>query len=188
MPDARHDVVIIGAGIGGGALATVLARAGRDALVLEKSTVYRDRVRGEWMAPWGVAEAKRMGLYDTLLEAGGHHLARNIRYSDALEPAAAEAAVIPISTLMPGIPGPLCLGHPKHCETLHDTAVAAGATVLRDVNVTSVTLGAAPSVTYRHNGAEHTARAKIVIDRGGLPGNGGVKPDAGGGEAIGSRV
>lgn len=53
-----YDVVIAGAGIGGSALATVLARAGRSVLVLEKKTAYRDRVRGEWMAPWGVAEAR----------------------------------------------------------------------------------------------------------------------------------
>ena len=53
-----YDVVIAGAGIGGSALATVLARAGLGVLVLEKETEYRDRVRGEWMAPWGVAEAQ----------------------------------------------------------------------------------------------------------------------------------
>ena len=53
-----YDVVIAGAGIGGSALATVLARAGRSVLVLEKKTAYRDRVRGEWMAPWGVAEGR----------------------------------------------------------------------------------------------------------------------------------
>jgi len=48
----QRDIVVIGGGIGGAALATVLARAGHAVLVLEKSTVYRDRVRGEWIAPW----------------------------------------------------------------------------------------------------------------------------------------
>jgi flavin-dependent dehydrogenase len=41
------DVVVIGGGIAGNALAAVLARAGTAVLVLERSTVYRDRVRGE---------------------------------------------------------------------------------------------------------------------------------------------
>ena len=68
------DIVIVGGGIGGGALATVLAREGLSVLVLEKSTVYRDHVRGEWLAPWGVVELKRLGLYDTVRAAGGHHL------------------------------------------------------------------------------------------------------------------
>ena len=56
---ADFDVAIIGGGIGGGALATVLARDGLSVLVLEKSTVYRDHVRGEWLAPWGVATMVR---------------------------------------------------------------------------------------------------------------------------------
>ena len=45
-PREAFEVVIIGGGIAGNALATVLARAGRAVLVLERATVYRDRVRG----------------------------------------------------------------------------------------------------------------------------------------------
>ena len=66
------EVVIVGAGIGGSALATVLARAGIAVTLLEKSLVHVDHVRGEWLAPWGVAETQRLGLYETLLAAGGH--------------------------------------------------------------------------------------------------------------------
>src|SRR4029450_6571339 len=60
------EVVVIGGGIAGNALATVLARAGKAVLVLERSTVYRDRVRGELFQPWGVAEARRLGLHEVL--------------------------------------------------------------------------------------------------------------------------
>jgi menaquinone-9 beta-reductase len=52
------EVVIIGRGITGDALATVLARAGKSVLILERTRVYRDRVRGEGFQPWGVAEAR----------------------------------------------------------------------------------------------------------------------------------
>jgi len=62
-----YDAIIVGGGIGGSALAAVLARAGRRILLLESSTAYEDRVRGEWIAPWGVTETRRLGLYDTLL-------------------------------------------------------------------------------------------------------------------------
>ena len=55
-----YDLVIVGGGIGGSALATVMARAGRSVLVLEKSEEFEDRVRGEWIAPWGVVETKRV--------------------------------------------------------------------------------------------------------------------------------
>jgi NADPH-dependent 2,4-dienoyl-CoA reductase/sulfur reductase-like enzyme len=48
------DVVIVGAGIAGGALATALARSGVSVLLLEKTRLHHDRVRGESMVPWGV--------------------------------------------------------------------------------------------------------------------------------------
>ena len=66
-----HQVVIVGGGVGGSALAASLAAAGVDVLLLEQTQVYEDRVRGEWIAPWGVAEVRRMGLLDTLRGAGG---------------------------------------------------------------------------------------------------------------------
>ncbi|MGJ3626820.1 SDR family NAD(P)-dependent oxidoreductase [Sphingomonas sp. MMS24-JH45] len=66
-----YDLIVVGGGIGGSALAAVMARAGKSVLLLEKSTAYEDRVRGEWIAPWGVAETRRLGLYDTLVAAGG---------------------------------------------------------------------------------------------------------------------
>lgn len=62
-----HEVIIVGGGVGGSALAASLAGAGVDVLLLEQTDVYQDRVRGEWIAPWGVTEVRRMGLLDTLL-------------------------------------------------------------------------------------------------------------------------
>lgn len=62
----RHetfDVVIIGSGIAGSALATVLSRAGKAVLLLKRSLVYRDRARGEHLQPWGVVETRRLGLH-----------------------------------------------------------------------------------------------------------------------------
>ena len=167
----RYDAIIVGCGIGGGALATVLARAGKSVLVLEKSTVYRDLVRGEWLAPWGVAEAKRIGLYEALIEAGGHHLSKHIGYGDETDPAVAEANAMDIAALVPGIPGPLCLGHPKHCDTLHATASAAGATVLRGVNDVATSLSVAPGVTYAHADAQHEATAGIIVGADGRGSN-----------------
>lgn len=57
---AAFDVIVVGGGIAGNALATVLARAGKAVLVLERSSAYQDRVRGEYVQPWGVAEARRL--------------------------------------------------------------------------------------------------------------------------------
>ena len=56
------DVVTIGGGVGGAALATAVARTGRAVLVLERETNFKDRVRGENILPWGVAAARRLGI------------------------------------------------------------------------------------------------------------------------------
>ncbi|HET8965185.1 MAG TPA: FAD-binding protein, partial [Candidatus Acidoferrum sp.] len=62
------DVVTVGGGMGASALAIAMARGGARVLVLEKETKFRDRVRGEALAPWGVAEARKLGIADLLLQ------------------------------------------------------------------------------------------------------------------------
>ncbi len=160
---AQYDLIICGGGIGGSALAAVMARAGNTVLLLEGEAEYKDRVRGEWIAPWGVAETKRVGLYDALIKAGGHHLTRHVTYDENLAPDFAEQHVLDMAIFAPGISGPLCIGHPKHCQTLFDEAQAAGATCLRPARVTGVTLGAAPQVTYLLDEKEHTATARLIV-------------------------
>ena len=67
-----YEVITVGGGLAGSTLATALARAGRKVLILERETQFKDRVRGENMVPWGVAAARRLGLVDDLVAAGGH--------------------------------------------------------------------------------------------------------------------
>jgi 2-polyprenyl-6-methoxyphenol hydroxylase-like FAD-dependent oxidoreductase len=158
-----YDLIVIGGGIGGSALAAVMAKAGKSVLLLEQSTKYEDRVRGEWIAPWGVTETRRLDLYDLLVRAGGHHLARHVTYDESRDPAESEARAFPLSMFAADVPGPLCIGHPHHCQTLFDEAGRRGAEALRGLRVTRITPGTAPSVAYEHNGATHEARAKLLI-------------------------
>src|SRR5580698_5792802 len=146
------DLIIVGGGIGGSALALVMARAGKSVLLLEQSEVYEDRVRGEWIAPWGVAEVQRLGLYDLLMQAGGHHLTRHVTYDETLDPAVAEASALPLGIFKDGVAGPLCLRHPLHCQTLFDAAIAAGAVGLRGVRVAEISTGDDPRVAYELGG------------------------------------
>ena len=52
---ARYDLIVIGGGLAGAALARAMAAGGARVLVLERELRFRDRVRGEGMHPWGVA-------------------------------------------------------------------------------------------------------------------------------------
>ncbi len=159
----NFDLIIVGGGVGGSALATVMAREGASVLLLEQSAAYEDRVRGEWIAPWGVVEVQRLGLYDLLRSAGGHHIDRHITYDESLAPGDAEAAAIPLSMFREGVPGPLCLRHPIHCQTLFDAAGAAGATTVRDVQVRETIGGAAPRVVFEQDGVRREARGRLLI-------------------------
>ncbi len=158
----RFDLIVVGGGIAGSALATIMARAGKSVLVLEQSAAFEDRVRGEWIAPWGVAETQRVGLYDVLMAAGGHHLTRHVTYDESRDPSEAEARALPLGFL-PNVPGPLCIRHPVHCQALFDEAGRAGAVTLRDLRVIRIEPGAAPSVTYEKDGEQRTACAPLIV-------------------------
>ena len=158
-----YEVVIIGGGIAGNALATVLARGGRAVLVLERSTMYRDRVRGELFQPWGVAEACRLGLYEALMRAGGTHHARAVPYDETMTPTEAEAAAVALDKILPDVPGSLGVGHPAACQALTTAAVAEGARVLRGIAGAETKLGGGPTVRYWLNGVEHVAECRLVV-------------------------
>ncbi|MDO8420723.1 MAG: FAD-dependent monooxygenase [Parvibaculum sp.] len=159
----HYDLIIIGGGIGGSALAITMIKSGASILLLEKSTVYEDLVRGEWIAPWGVVETQRVGTYDLLRSVGGHHLKHHVHYDEGVPREVAEAATLPLDAFLPGIPGPLCIGHPKHCQTLFDEATRLGVTAFRGVDVSDITLGANPAVRYSVNGETHDATARLIV-------------------------
>lgn len=159
----HYDLIIVGAGIGGAAAAIVMAHAGKSVLLLEQSMVYEDRVRGEWLAPWGVAEVKRLGLYDLLMKSGAHHVLRHVTYDESRTAAESEARAMRLDAFVPDVKGPLCIGHPHHCQVLFDEAKRVGVMALRGVHVSKIVAGSAPSVTYAHEGSTHSVAAKLII-------------------------
>jgi 2-polyprenyl-6-methoxyphenol hydroxylase-like FAD-dependent oxidoreductase len=110
------EVVIVGAGIAGGALATILGRSGISVVVLERSLVHRDRIRGEYLAAWGVEEAQRLGLLDVLIAAGGRYTPLSIPYGEGTAPADARARALDLRKVMPSLQGPMVFGHPSACQ------------------------------------------------------------------------
>lgn len=158
-----YDLIVVGGGIGGSALSITMARSGAKVLLLEATEAYEDRVRGEWIAPWGVKEVKSLGLYDLLMGAGGHHIASHVTYDECRTAEASEAEPTPLGIFAPGVEGPLCIGHPHHCQTLFDEAGRSGAVTRRGVQVQFVTAGDAPSVVWRDEAGEHTATARMLV-------------------------
>ena len=159
-----YDLVIVGGGIAGSATAIVMGRAGKSILLLEQMAVFEDRVRGEWIAPWGVTEVKRLGLYDLLMKAGGHHLSRHVTYDESRTAAESEARTMPLNMFAPDVPGPLCIGHPAHCQALYDEAARTpGVTAIRDLRVIKIVPGASPGLTYEKDGVAQEVKAKLIV-------------------------
>jgi 2-polyprenyl-6-methoxyphenol hydroxylase-like FAD-dependent oxidoreductase len=157
------DVVIVGGGLGGSALGGYLAQAGIDVLVLERLTEFADRVRGEWMAPWGAAELKKLGLYECFIANGGHHLATHIGYDELLTPDQAEARTLSFEGLHPDVPGPLCMEHVVMQNQAMAWAVEAGVDVRRGVSRVEVTAGEQPRVTYEHEGESYQVACRLIV-------------------------
>jgi 2-polyprenyl-6-methoxyphenol hydroxylase-like FAD-dependent oxidoreductase len=161
--DVTVDVAIVGGGIAGAALATVLARDGYEVLLLERQTSYRDKVRGEFLSCWGVAEMLGLDLEKPLLDAGGHYVRRFVPYDEVIDPVTAEANAAPLDRLLPGVPGCLDIGHPQACEGLAGAAIQAGATVLRGVGDVEVVPGNPPTLRYELDDLVTTVSAGLVV-------------------------
>jgi menaquinone-9 beta-reductase len=153
MARASTDIVIVGGGLGGAALAKVMAEAGASVVVLERETQFRDRVRGEYMNPWGFAEARTLGL-DAVLEAAH---ANDAPWAIGLGPDRNLTSTTPQS--LPAV----TFFHPEMQEAMLTAAEASGADVRRNVRVTGVAPGAPASVEYDSNGRTESIRARIVV-------------------------
>ena len=158
MPTST-DVVIVGGGIAGASLAYALAREGLGVTVLEATTEFPDRVRGESMQCWGVAEARELGVEQVLLDAGAHISATWNQYMEGSQ----EPAPIPMNMLVPGVGGTLNLRHPDACQALIDATAGAGATVVRGAAHIELGDGDAPTVRYDVDGVVGELRPGLVV-------------------------
>lgn len=160
----EFDLVVVGGGIAGAAIAGRMSAAGAAVLVLEQSEQFVDRVRGEFMAPWGAREAIDLGLWSVL--NGVEHcnvITRMAPFDETVPEAVALSTMRDLSVALPGVPGALGISHPGLSEALLSHAASCGATVIRGTSSTQVVRGTTPSVQWEHGGGTFTSTARLVI-------------------------
>jgi flavin-dependent dehydrogenase len=67
---SRHDVVVVGGRVAGSATAMLLARLGRDVVVVDQASLPSDTVSTHSIARSGVVQLHRWGLLDAVLDSG----------------------------------------------------------------------------------------------------------------------
>jgi menaquinone-9 beta-reductase len=154
----NYDIAVIGGGIAGAALAHSMSKAGAQVVVFEAETQFKDRVRGEVVVPWGVAEAQALGLEVALQQAD----ARKLRWlNQYIGPQQIERRDFPATTLTKT---PLVtFYHPRMQTSLLNAAEACGAEVRRGVMATSVVAGRPARVTHNTNGQTEEIAARLVV-------------------------
>lgn len=155
MPARSYDIITVGGGIAASSLAMAMAARGARVLVLEREKQFKDRVRGEAVVPWGVAEANELGICRVLKEKCAHEVPQ-VETGSGLRDLKA--------TTLPQLPL-LSFPHQAMQETLLAAAEDAGVEVRRGVSVQHIEGGTEPAVVVNGSGIERiSARLVIVAD------------------------
>jgi 2-polyprenyl-6-methoxyphenol hydroxylase-like FAD-dependent oxidoreductase len=161
-----YDLIAIGGGLAGASLARAMAEEGAKVLVLEREDRFKDRVRGEFLLPWGVAESQALGLHDLLIGRCGHDISWLVTY---FEGSVVDRRHLPSTN--PNETGSLSFSHPTMQEALLQAAAAAGATVYRAAKVTHLEPGSPPHISVRHHEHDERLQARLIVGADGRNGS-----------------
>ena len=153
-----YDLIVVGGGLAGSALAKSMAERGARVLVLERENAFRDRIRGEGMHPWGVPEVRGLGVYNVLRASGAVDIRWWANYRGSVLTARRD-----LIETTPHRTGALNFYHPAMQEALLGQADAAGAEVRRGVTVRAVCPGDPPTVLVEQDASCETLKARLVI-------------------------
>lgn len=155
---ARYDLVVVGGGLGGSSLAAAIAKQGARVLLLEREERFKDRVRGECIMPWGVAEATQLGVLDLLRDRCAHELPWMDFYVGNVL-----SAHRPVADTTPQQLPCVTFYHPAMQELVISAAETAGACVRRGVSVKEVRSGNPAVVLVGDNGRCEEIQARLVV-------------------------
>jgi 2-polyprenyl-6-methoxyphenol hydroxylase-like FAD-dependent oxidoreductase len=153
----NYDLIVVGGGVTGSSLAGRMAASGVRVLVLERETKFRDRIRGEALQPWGVAEARKLGTAQVL-----HEGAAELRWFDQIING---ERVMRRDLTITTIPAEPMWGffHPEAQERLLTWAATSGAEVRRGAVVQRVLAGRRPKVVISAAGQSEEFEARLVV-------------------------
>lgn len=147
-----YDIITAGGGIAASSLAKAMAERGAKVLVLEREKRFKDRVRGEAVVPWGVAEAQELGICRLLKETCAYDVPYVEAGAGLRDLTATTRQQLPL----------LSFRHQDMQETLLGAAEDAGAEVRRGVRVQGVECGAEPAVVVDGQSHERIP-ARVVV-------------------------
>ncbi len=152
----EYDLIVVGGGLGGAALAKAMAERGARVLVIERERQFRDRVRGEGIFPWGVIELRRLGLYQQLVAECAQEVRWIEMYVDGMRIERRDLEATNRQPMLNWV-------HNEMEEVLLRAAVAAGAEVQRGVRACDVKPGARPTVSVEEEGRVKEMQARLVV-------------------------
>lgn len=158
MASPTYDIVTVGGGLGGAAFGGVMAARGARVLVLERDEHFSDRVRGEVLMSWGVAELENLGLHAALEVRCAHalrwldlyYLGALVNHRDLVETTPQRSPWISFY-------------HPEMQQIVLDEAGRRGAEVRRGVRVRGVRRGAPAEVTVEGAHGVEQIETRLVV-------------------------
>jgi menaquinone-9 beta-reductase len=151
-----YDLIVVGGGLGGAALAKAMAERGASVLVIEREPQFRDRVRGEGIFPWGVIELRTLGLYQQLIEGCAQEVRWIEMYVDGTRIERRDLQATNRQPMLNWV-------HNEMEEVLLQAATTAGAEVRRGVRACGVKPGTRPAVTIELQGKVEEIPARLVV-------------------------
>ena len=158
MASDTYDIVTVGGGIAASAFSRAMAESGARVLLLERETMFRDRVRGEAIMPWGSAEAKSLGIYGIIMASGGHEL----RWYDTYRGSARSGHRDLVGTTAPKT-SITSVYHPRMQESLVAAVQQTGVEVRRGARVMGIETDGPPAVVTEIDGRQSVIRARLVV-------------------------
>jgi 2-polyprenyl-6-methoxyphenol hydroxylase-like FAD-dependent oxidoreductase len=158
MAVGTYYIITIAGGVGGAALAKAMAEHGARVLVLERETQFKDRVRGELIVPWGVAEARELGI-DTLLRSA---CGQDLPYLQ-IQFGSVHGKRRDLRTTTPQGLAALAVYHPAMQEIVLQAAAEAGAEVRRGVIAREIKREGVTTVVVEQDGRMEAVQARLAI-------------------------